>query len=92
MDENGKVLDFVEKPENPTSTLHATLIYILKNSTLAHIPAVVNLGKADRAGDFIAYLCKKEDVYGVNLMGEWFDIGSLDTLEKAEKWVQGDTK
>jgi len=41
MDENNKVLNFIEKPENPTSTLHATLIYILRNASLSHIKTVI---------------------------------------------------
>lgn len=87
MDSTGKVLNFVEKPENPTSPLHATLIYILKNSSLQHIEAVIASGKSDRAGDFITYLCKKDDVYGTPLEWEWFDIGTLEQLKKAEEWI-----
>ncbi len=87
MNEDGKVLNFIEKPENPTSPLHATLIYILQNSSLRHIDAVIASGKADRAWDFIAYLCKKDDIYGTSLDGEWFDIGTLEQLKKAEDWI-----
>lgn len=67
MNDDNKVLSFIEKPEHPTSTLHATLVYALKRSTLKHIPAVLASGKADRAGDFIAYLCEREDIYGAPL-------------------------
>lgn len=87
MDEDNKVMNFIEKPANPTSTLHATLIYILKNSSLSHVKDVIESGKADRAGDFIAYLCQKDDIYGTPLEGEWFDIGTLDQLKKAEDWI-----
>lgn len=87
MDENNKVMNFIEKPENPTSTLHATLIYILKNGSLHHVKNVIESWKADRAGDFIAYLCQKDDIYGTPLEGEWFDIGTLDQLKKAEDWI-----
>jgi NDP-sugar pyrophosphorylase family protein len=67
-------LNFIEKPENPTSTLCATLIYCFKNSTLPHIKTVIDSGKSDRAGDLIAYLCGIEDIYGYTLQGKWFDI------------------
>lgn len=87
MDSTGKILNFVEKPENPTSHLHATLIYILKNSSLQYISAVIASGKSDRAGDFIAYLCQKDDVYGTPLQWEWFDIGTLEQLKKADDWI-----
>jgi dTDP-glucose pyrophosphorylase len=63
MDTSNRILNFVEKPENPMSTLCATLIYCFKNPTLRHIKAVIDSGKADRAGDLIAHLCKIEDVH-----------------------------
>ena len=92
MDASGKVTNFIEKPENPTTTLHSTLIYLIKNGSLGHVKTVIESGKADRAGDFIAYLCQKEDVYGVALEGKWFDIGTMDTLKKAEDWVTLETR
>jgi len=46
---SNKILEFIEKPENPTSTLSATLIYCFKNKTLKHVKTVINSGKADRA-------------------------------------------
>ncbi len=88
MDASGKILDFVEKPENPTSTLCATLIYWFKHTTLPHIKTVINSGKADRAGDLIAYLCTVENIYGYTLHGKWFDIGSMRQLEETEEWLK----
>ncbi len=87
MDESQRILDFIEKPENPTSTLSATLIYCFKNSTLKHIQTVINAGKADRAGDLIAYICKVENIYGYQLQGKWFDIGSMKQLNETEEWL-----
>jgi dTDP-glucose pyrophosphorylase len=62
-----KILNFIEKPENPTSTLCSTLIYCLKNSTLKHIQTVIDAGKSDRAGDLIAYLCTVQDMHGYTI-------------------------
>ncbi|MEI6711387.1 MAG: sugar phosphate nucleotidyltransferase [bacterium] len=88
MDESQRILDFIEKPENPISTLSATLIYCFKNSTLRHVQAVIDSGKADRAGDLIAYICKLENIYGYRLQGKWFDIGSMDQLRETEEWLK----
>ncbi len=88
MDDNTKILDFVEKPEQPTSTLCATLIYCLQNETLKEIQTVIKSDKADRAGDLIAHLCKIQDIYGHILQGRWFDIWSMKQLWEAEEWLQ----
>lgn len=88
MDDNSKILDFVEKPEQPTSTLCATLIYCLQNETLKEIQTVIQSGKADRAWDLIAHLCKIQNIYGYTLQGKWFDIGSMKQLWEAEEWLK----
>jgi len=87
LDNENRIIQLLEKPENPTTTLIGTLIYVLKNESLKYIDEVISSGKADRAGDFIAYLCQKENVYGFPLKGEWFDIGTLEQLKKAEDWI-----
>ena len=55
-----------------------------------HLPVIhetIELGKADRAGDFISHLSKKAPVYGKSLKGKWFDIGSIDQLKEAEEFM-----
>lgn len=74
LDESMRIVSLVEKPSKPTSSLASTLVYIIKHSNLHYIKTVIESGKADRAGDFIAYLCQKESVYGSVLQGRWFDI------------------
>ena len=87
LDSEGKIVSFVEKPEKPTSSLIGTLVYVLKNSSLRYIEDVIRNGQSDRAGDFIAYLCKQEAIYGYELQGKWFDIGTLAALEEANQWM-----
>lgn len=87
LDEQNKISSFTEKPEKPTSTLCATLVYCLKNEALRYVKKVIDSGKADRAGDFIAYLYTVVDIYGYTLRGKWFDIGSMRQLEEAEEWL-----
>lgn len=87
LDADGKITDFIEKPDTPTSTLHATLEYVLRKESLPLIQEVIASGKADKAWDMIAYLCKKHPVYGHALEWNWFDIGTLEELKKAEAWA-----
>jgi len=82
-----RMTSLVEKPTEPTSSLASTLVYIIKNSDLHYVKTVIESGKADRAGDLIAYLCTKEAVYGSVLEGQWFDIGTMEQLKRAEEWI-----
>jgi glucose-1-phosphate thymidylyltransferase len=85
MDKNHRIIKFIEKPRDPTSSLMATLIYFLKKGHLKYVHEAIKHGHADHAGDFIRFLSEKEKVYGLPLKGKWFDIGSLDQLKEAEK-------
>jgi glucose-1-phosphate thymidylyltransferase len=84
---DGQITQFIEKPENPESTLIGTLIYVLKQASLQYLTDVIELGKADKAGEFISYVSQKEPVYWYELHGKWFDIGTLEQLQKAEEWI-----
>ncbi len=84
INEHHQITSFVEKPENPTSTLVSTLIYALKKDHLSLIKNALHDGKADRAGDFIKYLSERQPVYGKILRGRWFDIGTPESLKEAE--------
>ncbi|MBI2669520.1 nucleotidyltransferase family protein [Candidatus Woesearchaeota archaeon] len=88
LDQTGKIIQFIEKPEHPSSTLASTLVYALKKEHLELLSRVKEQGKWDRPGDFIAYLSPRRTVYGNILRGRWFDIGSLDQLEEANKAFQ----
>lgn len=92
LDESMRITSLIEKPSEPTSSLASTLVYILKNTDLHWIKTVIESGKADRAGDLIAFLCQKEEVYGSVLQWQWFDIGTLEQLKKAEEWVKNQNK
>ncbi len=83
VDPRQKIISFVEKPEQPTSTLASTLIYALKKEHLSFIKRALAGGKADRAGDFIKYLSECQEVFGMPLRGKWFDIGTPESLKKA---------
>ena len=83
--ETHQITSFLEKPEQPPSTLAATCIYAIKKEHLPHIEGTINKGFQDRPGDFIKHLSENEHVSAIALQGKWFDIGSLDSLNEANE-------
>lgn len=78
LDENGKVTDFLEKPETPVSSLAATFMYYIHKEDVPLLKACLDdWNKPDNAGDFIKYLMEKKHVHAVPFTGEWHDIGTL---------------
>jgi len=86
IDENNKMIDFEEKPKNPKSTLSSTGIYIypkiVKDSLIKYLE---ENGQNDKAGNFLEWLHKNDEVYCSVTKERWIDIGTLDQLEKAKK-------
>ena len=86
VDDNGKVLSFVEKPENPPSTLAALGIYVFKKDKVALITKYINDGNiADAPGYFIQWAYKNDEVYSYIFNGIWYDIGDLTSYQTADK-------
>ena len=86
LDQNNRIIEFIEKPTKPKTTLIGTCIYILPRKTLPRIGEYIVKGFGrDEPGRFIEWLCKQEPVYGYMLEGEWWDIGNPETYEKANQ-------
>ena len=86
VDEKNKMIEFEEKPSEPKSTLASTGIYIYPQHVLPMLQDFVKkYENTDKAGNFLEWLHKKEDVYCYITNEKWFDIGNLKQLEKARK-------
>jgi glucose-1-phosphate thymidylyltransferase len=86
IDHTGKIIYFEEKPQNPKSTLSSTGVYVYPMKTIEKLFEFVEKhGKKDKAGDFLEWLHKQEEVYSHLTRDKWFDIGTLDQLEKARQ-------
>lgn len=87
--EDNRVLEFVEKPANPSSTLISTAIYMLPWKSLVRVKDYLSEGgNRDAPGYFISWLCKNEPVYGYAFQGYWFDIGTPQTYEEACRFME----
>ncbi len=82
LDNNYKIISFFEKPNNPRTSLVATLGYILSNYDLHHLDKKTF---KENAGELIMHLVDHEDVYAYVFEGKWFDIGTHEDLERARK-------
>lgn len=86
IDENNIIINFEEKPINPKSTLASTGIYLFPKKTIELIKKYIAQGNnPDRTGSFIEWLHKREKVNSYTTDKKWYDIGSIEQLEKANK-------
>jgi len=79
------ILDFEEKPQNPKSTICSSSTYFFRKSTIPLVKEFARKGIADQPGLFLQYLYKKIPIYAYITHGKWLDIGTKDSLEKAQK-------
>jgi glucose-1-phosphate thymidylyltransferase len=85
VDENDRVIDFVEKPEHPPTTLCATATYLYRREHARLVSTYLDEGNPpDQPGNYVAWLHKRERVYAYRLPGEWYDIGDRDQLLEAD--------
>jgi len=85
-DAQGKITFFEEKPKNPVSTLTGIALYYYPKSAIALIKQYIAEGNnPDQPGRLVQWLYPRTPVYTWRVPGLWFDIGSKETLEEANK-------
>lgn len=85
-DESGKVIDMVEKPADPPSTLAAFAAYIYLKDTVPLIKDYLNEGNnPDAPGFFPSWLCKRKTLMAYAFDGECYDIGTPKSYEEVNK-------
>ncbi len=80
-----KITDFEEKPLEPKSSLASTFCYLFPKDLLPHIQSYVKAGKVDNGGDLIRWLAVGDQVHAFVFDGHWFDVGTFESLEEAQK-------
>ncbi len=75
--ENGRVVDFEEKPDKPESSLISVACYAFPADTLGCLDTYLEDGNnPDEPGWFIQWLQERETVHAFSFDGAWFDIGT----------------
>ena len=87
IDDDNRIIDFHEKPADPQSTLVSTACYAFTRKGMRSILRYLEEGNdPDKMGHFIEWLYRHDDVYGFVFTGVWFDIGSLESYEAADRY------
>jgi glucose-1-phosphate thymidylyltransferase len=85
LDEQERVVSFVEKPAEPLSNLAATACYLFHREHLKLVATYLEEGNVpDQPGRFVEWLHRRAPVYGYRFSGEWLDIGDRDQLLEAD--------
>jgi glucose-1-phosphate thymidylyltransferase len=86
LDGEGRITFFEEKPKQPTSTLTGIALYFYPRATLPFIRQYIAEGNnPDQPGRLIQWLYPRVPVYTWKVPGRWYDIGSKETLEEANR-------
>lgn len=86
LDGEGRIKSFEEKPKNPTSTLTGIALYFYPKATLPLINQYIAEGNnPDQPGRLVQWLYPRTPVYTWRVPGIWYDIGSKETLEEANR-------
>jgi glucose-1-phosphate thymidylyltransferase len=80
------VTHFEEKPEKPKSTLAAMALYYYSREALPMFTTYLAAGNnPDQPGRFLQWLYTRKPIKAFEMKGQWLDIGSKETLEKANE-------
>ena len=86
LDEEGRITKFEEKPANPTGTITGIALYFFAKDTVPMFKTYIDEGNnPDQPGRFIQWLYPRLPVHTYPVKGTWYDIGSKETLEEANR-------
>src|SRR5881409_3882568 len=85
VDAEGIITRFEEKPDNPQGTLAAIALYYYSPAVLSLLTTYLAAGNnPDQPGRFVQWLYTHKPVKTFEIKGNWLDIGSKETLDKAD--------
>ena len=91
LDEDNRVLQFIEKPDRPISEWSASPVYVYPASILPRFKEyIANGGNPDAPGHFLEWLHACEAVYAYNIEVGVLDIGNRESLAEARAFFQSE--
>ena len=93
VDDQGRITFFEEKPAAPRSTVTGIALYYYPSSALGLVRQYVEEGNnPDQPGRLVQWLYPRTAVYTWRVPGLWFDIGSPEQLDEADRvFTTGET-
>jgi len=92
LDENDRLTSFIEKPQEPNTTLAATAAYFYHRSLVPRIREYLDEGNSpDQPGRLVAWFVPRAPVYGYRVSGDWRDIGDAAQLLDADNHLRAET-
>ena len=89
LDGDDRIVGFVEKPEDPPSTLAATATYLYAREHAALVATYLADGNPpDQPGNYVAWLHGRVPVYAYRFAGGWYDIGDAGQLLEADNLMR----
>jgi glucose-1-phosphate thymidylyltransferase len=86
LDGTGRITFFEEKPNNPASTLTGIALYFYPRGVVPLIRQYIAEGNnPDQPGRLVQWLYPRVPFYTWTVPGIWYDIGSKETLEEANR-------
>jgi glucose-1-phosphate thymidylyltransferase len=86
IDEEDRILFFEEKPAQPRSTLTGIALYYYPRTTLSLVHQYIAEGNnPDQPGRLVQWMYPRVPFYTWRVPGLWFDVGSIETLEEANR-------
>jgi len=86
MDGEGRITFFEEKPKQPQSTVTGIALYYYPKASLSLIRQYVAEGNnPDQPGRLVQWMYPRTPFYTWRVPGLWYDIGSKETLEEANR-------
>lgn len=82
LDEEQRIIDLEEKPENPKTDIAVYATYIYPKDIVPKISEYLEAGyNKDAPGYFVEYLYKIEPVYAYHFDGNCYDVGTHESLK-----------
>ena len=90
LNRRSRIMNFVEKPAKPKSSLVAMCLYYFPRQKLHLLKKYLTdpANCSDTAGSYISWLSRKDRVYGYIFHDFWFVVGHLDTYKKARSMLK----
>jgi glucose-1-phosphate thymidylyltransferase len=86
VDDDERIVAFEEKPEAPETTLAGVALYFYPRETLPLVRRYLEEGNnPDQPGRLVEWMYPRTPFYAWRIPGRWYDIGSPETLEAADR-------